>query len=71
MAKLAVTMAAEPELCLPAEKVNVYGGAVALGHPIGCTGARILVTLLTARKVGVSRYRSRTRLRRSWWAFVG
>jgi acetyl-CoA C-acetyltransferase len=42
----AVTMAAEKELKLPAEKVNIYGGAVALGHPIGCSGARILVTLL-------------------------
>lgn len=29
-------------------RVNVHGGAVALGHPIGCSGARILVTLLTA-----------------------
>jgi acetyl-CoA C-acetyltransferase len=42
----AVTMAAERELEIPAEKVNVFGGAVALGHPIGCSGARILVTLL-------------------------
>jgi acetyl-CoA C-acetyltransferase len=33
-------------LGLPAEKVNVNGGAVALGHPIGCTGARITITLL-------------------------
>jgi acetyl-CoA C-acetyltransferase len=43
----AVTMAASKELAIPAEKVNIYGGAVALGHPIGCSGARILVTLLT------------------------
>jgi acetyl-CoA C-acetyltransferase len=43
----AVTMAAERELGLSAEKVNIYGGAVALGHPIGCSGARVLVTLLT------------------------
>jgi len=28
------------------EKVNVHGGAVALGHPLGCSGARVLVTLL-------------------------
>jgi acetyl-CoA C-acetyltransferase len=42
----AVTMAAEKDLKLPAEKVNIYGGAVALGHPIGASGARILVTLL-------------------------
>jgi acetyl-CoA C-acetyltransferase len=45
-----VTMAAEKELKLSAEKVNIYGGAVALGHPIGCSGARILVTLLNALK---------------------
>ena len=35
---------------LPAERVNVNGGAVALGHPIGASGARILVTLLHAMK---------------------
>jgi acetyl-CoA C-acetyltransferase len=46
----AVAMAAEKELGLPAEKVNIYGGAVALGHPIGCSGARILVTLLNGLK---------------------
>lgn len=52
----AVTMAAERELKIPAEKVNIYGGAVALGHPIGCSGARILVTLLTAlRRTGSRR----------------
>jgi acetyl-CoA C-acetyltransferase len=44
----AVTMAAEKDLKLPPEKVNVYGGAVALGHPIGASGARVLVTLLNA-----------------------
>jgi len=41
-----VTMAAMKELDLPHDKVNVHGGACALGHPIGCSGARILVTLL-------------------------
>ena len=46
----AVTMAAEKDLQLPADKVNIYGGAVALGHPIGCSGARILVTLLNGLK---------------------
>jgi acetyl-CoA C-acetyltransferase len=45
-----VTMAAERELGIPSEKVNIYGGAVALGHPIGCSGARVLVTLLNALK---------------------
>ncbi len=43
-----VTMAAMEELKLPHEKVNVHGGACALGHPIGASGARILVTLLYA-----------------------
>jgi acetyl-CoA C-acetyltransferase len=43
-----VTMAAMRELHLPHEKVNVNGGACALGHPIGASGARILVTLLAA-----------------------
>ncbi len=43
-----VTMAAMQELNLPAEKVNIHGGACALGHPIGASGARILVTLLAA-----------------------
>jgi acetyl-CoA C-acetyltransferase len=38
------------ELALPAEKVNVNGGAVAIGHPIGASGARILVTLLYEMK---------------------
>ena len=35
-------------LDIPADKVNVNGGAVALGHPIGCTGARLIVTLIHA-----------------------
>ncbi len=43
-----VTMAAMHELNLPAEKVNIHGGACALGHPIGASGARILVTLINA-----------------------
>ncbi len=43
-----VTMAAMKDLSIPHEKVNVHGGACALGHPIGCSGARILVTLLYA-----------------------
>jgi acetyl-CoA C-acetyltransferase len=45
-----VTMAALHDLKLPAEKVNVHGGACALGHPIGASGCRILVTLLGALK---------------------
>jgi acetyl-CoA C-acetyltransferase len=43
-----VTMAAMQELSLPHDKVNIHGGACALGHPIGASGARILVTLLGA-----------------------
>ena len=44
----AVTMAAMHEFDLPAGIVNVHGGAVALGHPIGASGARIVVTLIGA-----------------------
>jgi acetyl-CoA C-acetyltransferase len=48
-----VTMAAMKEHALPHDKVNVHGGACALGHPIGASGARILVTLIGAlRKRG-------------------
>ena len=43
-----VTMAAMRDLGLPHEKVNVHGGACALGHPVGASGARIMVTLLAA-----------------------
>ena len=43
-----VAMAAEKELNLDASKVNVYGGAVSMGHPIGASGARIMCTLLNA-----------------------
>jgi acetyl-CoA C-acetyltransferase len=52
----AVTMAAMAEYQLPHEIVNVHGGAVALGHPIGASGARIVVTLLGAlRQRGLKR----------------
>ena len=51
-----VTMAAMKEHALPHDKVNVHGGACALGHPIGASGARILVTLIGAlRKYGLRR----------------
>jgi acetyl-CoA C-acetyltransferase len=43
-----VTMAAMRDLGLPHAKINVHGGACALGHPIGASGARIIVTLLAA-----------------------
>ncbi len=45
-----VTMAAMAEHQLPHDKVNIHGGACALGHPIGASGARILVTLIGALK---------------------
>lgn len=51
-----VAMAAMREMDLPHDKVNVHGGATALGHPIGASGARILVTLLAAlEKYGLRR----------------
>ena len=51
-----VTMAAMRDLGLPHDKVNVHGGACALGHPIGASGARIIVTLLGAlEKHGLKR----------------
>ena len=51
-----VAMAAMRDLGLPHDKVNVHGGACALGHPIGASGARIIVTLLAAlEKFGLRR----------------
>ena len=48
-----VPMAAMAAMALPVERVNVFGGAVALGHPIGASGARIVVTLLNVlRRTG-------------------
>jgi acetyl-CoA C-acetyltransferase len=46
----AVPMAAMKELGIPHDKVNIHGGACALGHPIGASGARIMVTLMGALK---------------------
>src|SRR5690606_35486150 len=43
-----VAMAPMKDLGIPHEKLNVHGGAVALGHPIGASGARLLVTLVNA-----------------------
>jgi len=45
-----VPMAAMRELNIPHDKVNIHGGAVCLGHPIGASGTRILVTLVNALK---------------------
>jgi len=52
----AVTMAAMKECKIPHNKVNVFGGAVAMGHPIGASGARILVTLMNAMKKKKAKY---------------
>lgn len=45
-----VSMAARKELEIPNDKLNVWGGGISLGHPIGASGARILVTLISALK---------------------
>jgi acetyl-CoA C-acetyltransferase len=52
----AVPMAAMKECEIPHEKVNVLGGAVAIGHPIGASGARIVITLMNAMKHKKSKY---------------
>lgn len=43
-----VAMAAQKDLGIPSDKLNVWGGAIALGHPIGASGARLLITLISA-----------------------
>jgi len=51
-----VTMAAMKDLNIPHDKVNIHGGATALGHPIGASGARLVATLVGAlRKTGGKR----------------
>ncbi len=45
-----VALANQDELGIPSDRINVRGGSVAIGHPIGCSGARILITLLFAMK---------------------
>jgi acetyl-CoA C-acetyltransferase len=51
-----VPMAAMHDLKIPHDKVNIHGGACALGHPIGASGARIMTTLIGAlRKTGGKR----------------
>lgn len=52
----AVSLANNKELGLDASKVNVNGGAVSLGHPLGCSGARIVVTLLHVLKQNSAKY---------------
>lgn len=51
-----VPMHAIKELSIDPLKVNIFGGAIALGHPIGCSGARVLVTLLNIMKIRKIRY---------------
>ena len=51
-----VPMVAIDELNIPIKKVNIHGGAVSLGHPIGASGTRILVTLLNALKINKLKY---------------
>ena len=51
-----VAMAAMRDLDIPHDKINVHGGACALGHPVGASGARIIVTLMSAlEKYGLKR----------------
>ncbi len=51
-----VAITAIKELKLNHEKVNIYGGGVSLGHPIGCSGTRIVVTLMTAMENKKAKY---------------
>ncbi len=51
-----VTMAAQKSMGIPMEKINVYGGAIAIGHPIGASGSRILTTLVHALHSRNERY---------------
>ncbi len=52
----ASSLAIIKELGIKPERVNVHGGAIALGHPIGCSGARVLTTLIYAMKARNARY---------------
>lgn len=52
----AVTLAAIKEFKLPQDKVNVFGGGISLGHPIGTSGTRIVVTLMNAMKKKKAKY---------------
>ncbi|MDB9786631.1 thiolase family protein [Bacteriovoracaceae bacterium] len=51
-----VTLACMKELCISHERVNVLGGAIALGHPLGATGARLLVTLMNALNLNSGKF---------------
>ena len=51
-----VVLAAQKELDIDDSKLNIYGGAVSLGHPIGASGARIMCTLINAMERKKARY---------------
>jgi acetyl-CoA C-acetyltransferase len=51
-----VCLAINQQLGIDTSKANIWGGAVSLGHPIGCSGARIVVTLLNVLKTQKARY---------------
>ena len=51
-----VSMAAQKEFSIPDDKLNVLGGAVSMGHPIGCSGTRIVVTLMNALELRNAKY---------------
>ena len=52
----AVAMAAQDDFKIPMDKINIFGGSVAMGHPIGASGARILATLLNGMKNKKAKY---------------
>ena len=52
----AVAMAAKDDFKIPMDKINIFGGSVAMGHPIGASGARILATLLNGMKNKKAKY---------------
>ena len=51
-----VSLANQKLLNIPSEKLNINGGAVSLGHPLGCSGARIVTTLLYILKNNKAKY---------------
>ena len=51
-----VAMAAKDDFKIPTDKINIFGGSVAIGHPIGASGARILATLINGMKNKKAKY---------------
>ena len=64
----AVAIANNIKLGLDPEKVNVNGGAVSLGHPLGASGARVTITLANILKQNKLIYWSRWNLQWRWWS---